>query len=514
MTNTIIDFWKKNNQFWIPVNDKQKYLADQTIYNHFFNYDITNENIFGKIIFLDQFSRHFSRYNNSISEEMVIQNRLIAYKIVIDNIEIIQQDSDEIEILFSCMVLKHTGYLELALEICEKWLNGRSLILFTNLLHFYEDTYKKCYIKTKVWDKIIVSNYDPLINVYNSEKICDYYPIEYIYNNYYDICVSKFKEIEERILQLLPNKYNDKKIIVSLSGGVDSMVMLMLLKLLGLKDVEAVHINYGNRDVAMDECNFIINYCKKLNVKLFIYNIEKIRRKNVSREFYETMTRFLRFSVYEYFGQAVIYLGHIIDDIIENIWTNIANCKHIDNLKKMSIYDTQMGVLIKRPFLDIEKKDIYKISKLLKVPYLKNTTPSWSNRGKFRDSFYKSTHLQFGNCVDNKIIEFADIIEKQCKIIELILYKPIIDSYNDILREIDITLAIESNLDFLGWNIIFERLCHYKLSISKPSKSSINQFISRIQFMNCKNLLKIKVVMKSDLMIMVIKDNKYTLKIL
>ena len=524
--SSISDFWKHHPQFWLPKNDKQKRMADETIYNLFFNYDIANQNIYDKIIFLDQFSRHFCRYNNSISEEMVLKNRQEACKIVIENLDKIQSDSDEIELVFSCMVIKHTGQLELALDVCENWLNGRSLTSFNNLLHFYEDTYKKCYTKPKIIDKIIKSKYYPTIPDHDPINICDYHPLEYTDPQWFNRYKLQWEKLgsqnfhldkKYKLFELLTNKEYDKKIVVSLSGGVDSMVILMLLKIEGFLNVEAVHINYGNRDIAQKECWFILNYCRKLDVKLHIYNIEKIRRKNVSREFYESMTRIIRFTVYEYFESSIIYLGHILDDMIENIWTNIANCKHIDNLKKMSIYDTQMGVLLKRPFLNIEKKDIYELSTLLKIPYLKNTTPSWSNRGKFRNSFYKSTQDQFGNSVDKKIIEFSDIIEKQSKIIETILYKPIIDSYNTNNKAMNITKAIESDLDFSGWNIIFERLCHNKLSISKPSKVSIDQFIIRLKFMNDKKLSYIKIVMKSDLIISITKNiesKEYILNIL
>lgn len=512
----INNFWKENQQFWLPKNDKQKRVADETIYKLFFNYDVINQNIYGQIIYLDQFSRHFSRYNNSISEESIFKNRQEAYKIVMENLDTIQHESDEIELLFSCMVLKHTGYLENALELCEKWLNGRKLTLFSHLLHFYEDTYKKCYTKTKIWSNIKESN-NTYNCLYNPMNICDYYPIEYTSVEWCSIYQKTEHNKDYNLFELLSNKDNSKKIVVSLSGGVDSMVMLMLLTIHGFTNLAAVHINYGNRDVAKEECNFIIDYCKKLDVKLYIYTIEKIKRNNVSREFYESMTRFIRFSVYEYFESSIIYLGHILDDVIENIWTNIASCKHIDNLKKMSLYDSQMGVLLKRPFLNIDKKDIYELSKSLKIPYLKNTTPIWSNRGKFRESFYQSTHLQFGDSIDKKIIEFADIVEKQSKIIETLLYKPILDSFDVTTKEMNITQAIQSDLDLSGWNIIFERLCHTKLGISKPSKSSIEQLVSRIKFMHDKNIITIKVVMKTNLTILITKvmsEMEYFLKII
>jgi len=49
------------------------------------------------------------------------------------------------------------------------------------------------------------------------------------------------------------------------------------------------------------------------------------------------------------------------------------------------------GVNIIRPFLNIDKNKILNIAHNYCIPYLKNTTPTWSNRGKFRNKFYNET---------------------------------------------------------------------------------------------------------------------------
>ena len=49
---------------------------------------------------------------------------------------------------------------------------------------------------------------------------------------------------------------SDRKITVSLSGGIDSMVILWLLKNLDVS-VSATHIIYGNREVSNEEYSFI-----------------------------------------------------------------------------------------------------------------------------------------------------------------------------------------------------------------------------------------------------------------
>ena len=54
--------------------------------------------------------------------------------------------------------------------------------------------------------------------------------------------------------------------VVSLSGGVDSMVLMTLLCFLTKKKVIACHVNYGNRREADAEADFVQRYCKEFNV--------------------------------------------------------------------------------------------------------------------------------------------------------------------------------------------------------------------------------------------------------
>ena len=89
------------------------------------------------------------------------------------------------------------------------------------------------------------------------------------------------------IKNLLDNKFlvkinSDRRIIVSLSGGVDSMVMLYILRVLTVKYniyLEAFHINYGNRHESDIEEDVIKNYCEALRVKLHVFRFSFIKRK-------------------------------------------------------------------------------------------------------------------------------------------------------------------------------------------------------------------------------------------
>jgi tRNA(Ile)-lysidine synthase TilS/MesJ len=243
--------------------------------------------------------------------------------------------------------------------------------------------------------------------------------------------------------------------------------------------VEAVHLVYGNRAESEHEYRFLASYCKKLGVKLSVYRIKWLRRGEIDRQFYEDMTRDLRFMAYKACGlQPTVLLGHIKDDVVENIWTNIAYCHHLDNLKKMKSEEVQFGVSITRPFLAVEKSDIYHVSEHLAIPYLKNTTPSWSNRGKFREHFHAATVAQFGESIDSKVIEFAEAIQTQNKLLNTLLYDPIYSSFKDNI--VNITTAVKVGLDASSWVGIFEHICHKHYDISRPSIKCVKNFCERL----------------------------------
>lgn len=481
MSTTIIDFWKANPSYWITIEAKKQQEADEKICSEFLALNPYKQNLIGQVIFLDQFSRHFQRAGK-ITEEDVLVNREEAVCLIQSNLSYLLK-MDETELVFALMPFKHLGLYKFIFQYLHTtWLpNNETTLLDNPLLHkFYMDTYKKAFTFDSVKENIHLVHPSSFTDSYNPQNICSFYPDEYKEEGWN---INHTSPTIEKLLKSLDSIKEEEKIVVSLSGGVDSMVMLALLsssnaKVKVKKTPIAVHIVYGNRKESEDECQFLSEYCHKLNVPLLVYRIQWLKRGEVDRTFYESMTRDIRFFVYRAIEYPVC-LGHIQDDVVENIWTNIANCKHLDNLKKIVKEEVQQGVCILRPFLEAEKKDIYQVSKELGIPYLKNTTPSWSNRGKFREEFHQSTLTQFGEKVDTKIIQFAEAIEKQNQMLLTLLYKPIFDSFKE--NYITITPAVQADLDSSGWLFIFETISHKHLGISKPSLKSVGNFCSRLK---------------------------------
>jgi len=204
-------------------------------------------------------------------------------------------------------------------------------------------------------------------------------------------------------------KYN----IISISGGVDSMVMAYHLIKNTIDHDEyknkyvAVHINYANREECKQEQQMVEQFCAEvLHIPCYIAVIDEIKRDRCMeygfRDIYETYTKKVRFNAYRFAINDInsnninkeatipnenfgVYMGHNKDDCFENILTNIAGRNHFDNLFGMSDDLTIDGIRFIRPMLDVQKSDIYTFAEQHKIPHVKDSTPSWSQRGQIRD---------------------------------------------------------------------------------------------------------------------------------
>jgi len=539
----IYNFWFENPSYWIPISHKDKLKIDKIIYEKFYNIDyihittkisfldFDNKTFIGFIIYQDQLYKHFMRYQllNSIQTDFndsTIQNiRSNLSKNITTIIDKIILQTTETELIFILMLFKHVKNYKYIIQNCLFWCTHHKCSIHEKLYlsKFFNDTYKKMYDFDYIHNNVNLSNQSNYPIEFTPADICEHFPSQFIQQdwlNFLNLLQPNIQTLSTILLETITD--NNQTIIVSLSGGVDSMVTLFLLNNLVINKkidnkIIACHIVYGNRSESNYEFNFIKYYCSKLNIKLYYYNIEYLTRKNIDRDFYEKMTRDIRFNLYKSVSKYLntdnfsVYLGHIKDDVVENIWSNFSKAQHIFDLKKMKISSIQEGVNIIRPFLNIHKSIILQIAHDCYIPYLKNTTPSWSNRGKFRNRFYQETHIQYGDSVDEKIIQVADTLSAVGDIIDNLIYKPIYKSYNNIEKTIDVSRAIEAGLDVNGWLNILEHICHNFLQISKPSIHSVKQFVERLSKNNFTTQKKeMKFQLKSNLQIILYKNNTDT----
>jgi tRNA(Ile)-lysidine synthetase-like protein len=233
-----------------------------------------------------------------------------------------------------------------------------------------------------------------------------------------------------------------RRIGVSLSGGVDSMVLLSCFYLIKnknpslIENIIAVHIEHSNRvEAAVRERDFLVKYCSNLGIRLYYRSIHYMCRETeyLDRSIYEDESKKLRFNLYAYISRSDIEnlsgicIGHHNGDITENVFTNIIKGRNTNDLGQMKLIDNQFNVNIYRPLLNLSKDDILNYAHKNLIPYFKNSTPQWSCRGVIRDKIIPILKKQFGHFEAN-IINFMNNYKELTELNEKYIIDPYINS--------------------------------------------------------------------------------------
>ena len=305
-------------------------------------------------------------------------------------------------------------------------------------------------------------------------------------------------------------KLSNKKVLVSLSGGVDSMVLITILHWLDY-DVVAGHINYNNREETPIEQEFLENWCSYNNIKLYVKNINEIKRDNTKRSDYELITKNMRLDFYKDIISKenidYVLLAHHKDDIIENIFANVCRGRNYLDLAVIREHTVISGIKIGRPMINYYKNVVYDFAHKYQVPYFKDTTPKWSVRGKYRDIISPAIEDAFTKNVKENLINISDQADQWNGLLEKEIIQPFIEKvkFNIDDSNKSIEFDIEKYIDYpiAFWSVVFMNLFN-QFGHRCPSKKSIQTFINTIKHRAGENNFKYNVTLSDN--------NKCTIK--
>lgn len=288
-----------------------------------------------------------------------------------------------------------------------------------------------------------------------------------------------YRSIRDTVLTLQKEGKIDRKLLVSLSGGVDSVCLLTtMIKMRQLDQIDSVialHINYGNRYKSYWEEQFVKEYCAYHEVPLYIRRIDEVKRNRThDRKIYEKLTHDIRFNLYRKIGLPVL-LGHNRDDRIENIFTNIRKKMHYDNLFGMTVFSLNDGVKLVRPLLSHDKTTIYDYAKKSMITHTRNSTPNWSDRGRIRNiliPFLNKFDAGLENGLESLSKYLIDLSEQSESIVDNIL-----SSIEH--KENCAILKFQRVWRNTIWQKVIRHLCYFK-KWPVPTNDSIDNFIKMI----------------------------------
>lgn len=494
--DNLTSFWfdKKNQHCWFNSTPETDIYVLEKTKQYFEDCYLKDLSILGRIIFHDQIIRHHVRYHN-LDKAIIIEHNIIAIELtnyLLESNEITAYKS--IEQCFILMPLRHSIIEEdrvRVITIIEEYMEKEPKN--PDYLRFYQASLER------------VRNPELVVSYYGfpQELVCSSstFNIDTFLDTYH---LDTPTEFYESFIKTIPLKC---PITVSISGGSDSMLCLFVAKKLGY-DVIAMMIDYGNRNEHDLEIDFVAWFCVKLNVPFYVRKIKELKRsRDGTRDFYEKVTKNIRFNSYKFLKRAVV-LGHNLDDCFENCITNMMSHRSKENLYGMSPESEQMGVKIYRPVLGIPKKNIVHTCNQFSIPFLLDSTPKWSRRGQIRDIVVPALN-QFDTNLIPRIMEFCQ--ESSQSIQD---YQSLLESY-PIKEEakgkytFDLSQPFNKNIRF--WQGMLNRITD--MTESKVKRIRISTIESMIQtilkeLMNEHNINVIKVTLSVELVAFVSKDRK------
>lgn len=191
--------------------------------------------------------------------------------------------------------------------------------------------------------------------------------------------------------------------VIGVSGGVDSMVLLFLMKKLNY-NLSAVHINHNTRKIEnKKEENLVIDFCQKEGIKLDIFDY-KPRKGN-----FEKNARDFRYGIFKSYNKKIL-TAHHIDDSFE--WHLMQKFK--------SGSDNNLGIPVRngnifRPLMSLTKKQIYYIAKKYSIPYLEDSSNNSLDyeRNYVRNMIVPSIAKKYPNYLKNYVNQMNNLAKER-----------------------------------------------------------------------------------------------------
>ncbi len=167
---------------------------------------------------------------------------------------------------------------------------------------------------------------------------------------------------------------HDDKILLTVSGGVDSMVMLDLFVEAGYR-VGVAHCNFQLRGTESDEDEILVEQrAAALGVEFYNRRFETAREVEESGDSMEMVARRERYSWFDEISREqnynIIAVAHHIDDSIETFFINLFRGTGLKGLTGIS---THRGKII-RPMMFAQRKDLLEYATSYKVPYREDSS--------------------------------------------------------------------------------------------------------------------------------------------
>ena len=226
-------------------------------------------------------------------------------------------------------------------------------------------------------------------------------------------------KFNQKLQEILSKKY-PKKIIIAVSGGVDSMALLFLAnKFCQMNNIDpiAITVDHKMRQESIKEAKFVAKICQKNQIKHYILeNNYFIPKSNV-----ESNLREIRYELLLNFAKQEdikdIIIAHHRQDIAENFLIRLFRGSGIDGLSSMEEITIFKNIILIRPLLDFTKDELVKYLQEKNITHIED--PSNRDQRFLRNKIRNFLNeFEEKDLINHRIVKASKNILENRKIIE------------------------------------------------------------------------------------------------
>lgn len=231
----------------------------------------------------------------------------------------------------------------------------------------------------------------------------------------------------DHIIKMLQNEIKiplKEKLIVSVSGGADSMFLLSILKDSGYK-LEVVHFNHMLRDQSKIEADLVRTYCEQHHISFHYYLIE-VGEGNFHHQAHHLRLHYLKDTA-KITKAKYILTAHHLDDLLENILIKLTRGSNLLGYAGMQLNHTIKGLTFVKPLLYTSKEEILTYIKENNIPYLNDES---NDLDFYMRNRYRHTIVPIMKQENPKLLDQAAQYHKQISLAFKFIRKTTIQTLN------------------------------------------------------------------------------------
>jgi tRNA(Ile)-lysidine synthase len=237
--------------------------------------------------------------------------------------------------------------------------------------------------------------------------------------------------------ELSSARQENHQVVVSCSGGADSIFSLLLIHHYLNGSQHCVHVNHGVRGKNSDkDASFVKEFCDKINCESSILSLQVPEDSN------EGFLRDKRMQIIgielERMGAKYLVQGHQKDDIAESFLWRLSRGASPSGLCSPKPVQKHGDTIFLRPFLTASRAEIRNCLKELAIPWREDET---NHSARYLRNRIRAQVLpQWKACMDRELLKGVessrDLIEEQNDAMQVW----ILDSYNHCIKGKDLSI--------------------------------------------------------------------------